>query len=279
MSFFNCYTFPNFRFPNLNWGCFNMFNPMQAYMHSIMRLTISPPISGFNNSCPCCNQAGNLGGFNSGSIFLSAPTFLVNPTPIQNSPVCNNQLSFYAPPTLYLNPLNIKPKMETSLKSKEEKTDVKNEKVQKNVENSPNRYLCYTTTKAAAEAADNDPSLEKLNDNNWITISSHNFKTDIPYAKKGAMSIMTEVAKLLNTKLTITSALATGHPRNPHAKATDHSHHNANNPKLDLAIPAGMTDREFATKLHNTGYFANVIPERDHVDVEIDPKKFDAVNV
>ena len=199
--------------------------------------------------------------------------------PIQNPPVCNNQLSFYAPPTLYLNPLNIKPKMETSLKSKEEKTDVKNEKVQKNVENSPNRYLCYTTTKAAAEAADNDPSLEKLNDNNWITISSHNFITDIPYAKKGAMSIMTEVAKLLNTKLTITSALATGHPRNPHVKATDHSHHNANNPKLDLSIPDGMSDEVFADKLLSTGYFVKVIPEGNHVDVEIKPEMFDAVNV
>lgn len=135
------------------------------------------------------------------------------------------------------------------------------------------KYDQYKTKSSATAAAEKDPNLEKLKDTDYITINNASFKTDIPFAKKGTMTILEKVSKKLGYKLTITSALATGIPGNPHAHG-NRSHHNANNPKLDFAIPSGMSDNEFADKLRKTGYFSHVLAEGNHVDVEIDISKF-----
>ena len=135
------------------------------------------------------------------------------------------------------------------------------------------KYDQYKTKSSAIAAAKKDPNLEELKNTNYITINNASFKTDIPFAKKGTMTILEKVSKILGYELIITSALATGHPDNPHAHG-NRSHHNANNPKLDFAIPSGMSDNEFADKLRKTGYFSHVLPEGNHVDVEIDISKF-----
>lgn len=140
-----------------------------------------------------------------------------------------------------------------------------------------NKYLHYTTTKAAENAAKNDPNLEKLeNVAGKVEIVSSSFITDIPYAKKGTTKILRKVSELIGEQLYITSALGTGHPENPHGKSGYESHHNADNPKLDIRVPNGYTPQEFADKLDKTGYFSHVLVHGTHIDVQIDIDKYSA---
>ncbi len=127
-------------------------------------------------------------------------------------------------------------------------------------------------TKAQAERkASSDTNLERLSGGkNWSVADT--FWTDSPYAKKGTGQILDRVSNMLGEKLVITSALGTGQKGNPHVRQGYKSHHNAENPKLDIRTNGNA--RQFAERLRATGYFSHVLPEGDHVDVQIDPSKF-----
>ena len=138
-----------------------------------------------------------------------------------------------------------------------------------------NTYSKLSKSEAYKKAL-KDKNLEKLsNGKNW-EISEASFITDIPFAKKGTGVILDKVANMLGHKLTITSALGTGEGNSPHQKSGYVSHHNAENPKLDIRIVGNR--EEFVRKLKSTGYFSHVYVDKNHkthVDVQIDPAKFE----
>lgn len=172
---------------------------------------------------------------------------------------------FTTPPTNTTNSTNIVKK----------KTSSQNANYSKNVSGNTNNTYSTLSKNAAMEKALNDNNLEDLSHggNRW-NISKASFRTDIPFAKKGTGRILDKVAAEIGCNLIVTSALGTGDPGNPHQRSGYSSHHNAENPKLDLGIPSGMTSAQFAQKLKNTGYFCRVSPEKDHIDVQIDPAKY-----
>ena len=137
--------------------------------------------------------------------------------------------------------------------------------------NVDNSYLTLTKS-AAYQKALSDTNLEKLSGGKNWEVAESSFITDIPFAKKGTGAILDKVGGLIGEKLVITSALGTGEANNPHAKGGYASHHNAENPKLDIRINGN--GQELAQKLRNTGYFSRVSIESDHLDVQIDPEKF-----
>lgn len=141
-----------------------------------------------------------------------------------------------------------------------------------------NGYL-HLSKSAAYQKALNDSNLENLSNGGrkW-QISTASFKTDIPFAKKGTGKILDEVASKTGCNLVVTSALGTGQAGNPHQRGGYKSHHNADNPKLDLSIPSGMSASAFEQKLRNTGYFSHILNEGDHIDVQIDPSKYNSLN-
>ncbi len=125
---------------------------------------------------------------------------------------------------------------------------------------------------AAYQKALSDTNLERLSGGKNWEVAESSFITDIPFAKKGTGAILDKVGSIIGEKLVITSALGTGEANNPHAKGGYASHHNAENPKLDIRINGN--GQELAQKLRNTGYFSRVSIESDHLDVQIDPEKF-----
>lgn len=143
-----------------------------------------------------------------------------------------------------------------------------NKKVSGNINNG---YLNLTKSAAFAKAK-TDSNLEQLTGGRNWSISEASFRTDIPFAKKGTGAILDKVAALTGENLVITSALGTGEANNPHQKSGYASHHNAENPKLDIRINGNA--QTFAQKLRDTGYFSRVSVESDHLDVQIDPAKF-----
>lgn len=134
-----------------------------------------------------------------------------------------------------------------------------------------NSYL-HLSQKQAEEKAKKDSNLELLKGGKNWSVSNKSFVTDIPYAKKGTGAILDKVATMIGEKLVITSALGTGESGNPHQKSGYESHHNAENPKLDIRIRGN--GKELANKLKSTGYFSRVSTEKDHLDVQIDITKF-----
>lgn len=146
----------------------------------------------------------------------------------------------------------------------------------KNVSGSVNNSYLNLTKSAAFAKAKTDSNLEQLKGGRNWSISEASFRTDIPFAKKGTAAILDKVAAMTGENLVITSALGTGEANNPHQKSGYASHHNAENPKLDIRINGNA--QAFAQKLKNTGYFSRVSVESDHLDVQIDPDKFKSLD-
>ncbi len=134
-----------------------------------------------------------------------------------------------------------------------------------------NKYISLSKDEAEKQA-EKDSNLERLTGGKSWSVSAKSFKTDIPFAKKGTSAILEKVSNIIGEEIVITSALGTGHPNNPHKKKGYDSHHNADNPKLDIRICGNPKD--FAAKLDATGYFSHILIEKDHLDVQIDPSKF-----
>lgn len=135
-----------------------------------------------------------------------------------------------------------------------------------------NRYSKYTSTSEAEKAAAKDERLERLTSGVGWRIEEKSFQTDIPYARKGTSEILEETAKIVGHDLVITSALATGCAGNPHKRGGYISHHNAENPKID--IRANGNADELAKELRATGLFSHVYAEGTHVDVQISPEAY-----
>ncbi len=146
----------------------------------------------------------------------------------------------------------------------------------KTVSGGINHSYINLTKSAAYSKAKTDSNLEELKGGRNWSISEPSFRTDIPFAKKGTAAILDKVAAITGENLVITSALGTGEAGNPHVKNGYASHHNAENPKLDIRINGNA--QTFAQKLRNTGYFSRVSVESDHLDVQIDPDKFKGLN-
>ena len=138
-----------------------------------------------------------------------------------------------------------------------------------------NSYVNLSKSAAFARAK-NDSNLEQLTGGKNWSISEASFRTDIPFAKKGTAAILDKVATLTGENLVITSALGTGEANNPHVKSGYSSHHNAENPKLDIRINGN--GKSLAQKLKGTGYFSRVSIESDHLDVQIDPSKYQGLD-
>ncbi len=137
--------------------------------------------------------------------------------------------------------------------------------------NIDNSYL-HLSRSAAFQRALSDSNLERLSGGTNWEIAESSFITDIPFAKKGTSAVLDKVGSMIGEKLVITSALGTGEAGNPHQTGGYASHHNAENPKLDIRISGN--GQELAQKLRSTGYFSRVSVESDHLDVQIDPDKF-----
>ncbi len=134
-----------------------------------------------------------------------------------------------------------------------------------------NSYILLSQ-KQAEEKAKNDSNLELLKGGKNWSVLEKSFLTDIPYAKKGTGAILDKVANMIGEELIITSALGTGEAGNPHQKSGYASHHNAENPKLDIRTTGN--GNKLAEKLRSTGYFSRVSVEKDHLDVQIDSSKY-----
>lgn len=134
-----------------------------------------------------------------------------------------------------------------------------------------NSYLKYKTKSAAESAAKNDPRLEKLTGGKGWSVAD-TFRTDIPYARKGTSEILELVSEKIGRDLVITSALATGVKGSPHQVGGYASHHNAENPKID--IDANGDADKLAAELRATGLFSHVLAEGTHVDVQISPEAY-----
>lgn len=132
-------------------------------------------------------------------------------------------------------------------------------------------------SKAEAEKkAQNDSRLERLSGGQGWSLAN-TFETDIPYAKKGTSEILTRVAELVGENLVITSALGTAgtsKQTTPHEIGGYVSHHNAENPKLDIDCRDNAHVKQLAQKLEATGYFSHIHQHATHIDVQIDPNKF-----
>ena len=134
---------------------------------------------------------------------------------------------------------------------------------------------------AALELAAKDPNLEDLRTkqySGWLL--KNTFATDIPFAKKGTAKILQKVYEMTGIKLEISSALGTNGngSGSPHQKNNGYSsHHNAENPKLDISyssIGNSMSGEDFAAKLRSTGLFNWILVEGDHLDVQIHPDAY-----
>ena len=141
-----------------------------------------------------------------------------------------------------------------------------------------NDYIDLNVAQAEKKARtdENLENLQELSKGKKWSISAGSFKTDIPYAKKGTAEILDKVTEMIGEEIVITSALATGHPKNPHKKSGYDSHHNSENPKLDIRTRGNSAN--LAEKLRKTGYFSWIYPEGDHLDVQIDPKKYNELD-
>lgn len=128
----------------------------------------------------------------------------------------------------------------------------------------------------ALRKAQNDARLEELKGGNGWRLAG-TFETDIPFAKKGTSRILDIVSKEIGEDLVITSALGTkgtSNKNSPHTVGGYSSHHNAENPKLDIDVNNRADGERLKAKLLATGYFSHIANEGDHLDVQIDPDKY-----
>ncbi len=146
-------------------------------------------------------------------------------------------------------------------------------------------YVSLTKSQALAKAK-NDSNLEDLsskNNSGWQL--KNTFETDIPFAKKGTAKILQKAYDMTGIKLYVSSALGTAGSGNgsPHKTGNGYaSHHNAENPKLDISYTTtsgasaikGMSPEQFKEKLRATGLFSWILVEGDHLDVQIDPAAY-----
>ena len=121
--------------------------------------------------------------------------------------------------------------------------------------------------------AKNDPRLEKLRGGKGWSVDEASFRSDVQYARKYTGKILTYIAEVTGADIVVTSALGTGDARNPHQKRGYSSHHNAENPKLDLKAE-NMSLAKLQKKLLETGFFCRVSRERTHLDVQIKPEVY-----
>ena len=254
MSFFNLFTNnSNFLYSNdfgfTNWGSYTTpmtFNPEPSIFTGSFGL---PTFSPFSFSNPFTNFQL--------PIFSNFVPSIPGPT---------NMFSYFQPPTFYFN--SAQNSRHETYHSTRASSGTGN-----------NKYLKYKNTKDAANAAKNDPNLENISGggSHWA-ISENSFKTDIPFAKKGTGQILDIIWSKLNIKgkLTITSALATGAPGSPHVVSSNKSHHNADNPKLDILYPKEYANNHagFKKLLDSTGLFSHTLAEGDHIDVQISAETY-----
>ena len=131
---------------------------------------------------------------------------------------------------------------------------------------------------AAAKKDNNLEDLSTKNNSGWVL--KHTFATDIPYAKKGTATILQKVYEMTGIRMEISSALGTkgSGSGSPHKGMGYSSHHNAENPKLDISYSSiagkNMDGYKFADILWNTGLFNWIYVEGDHLDVQIDPDAY-----
>ncbi len=265
MAFYNLFTHLN-TMNNFNFGLNSLLNPMAVFTQFNV---FNQP---FNNLCSNWNNSASLFNFNTPNIFMPSvfnlnTSYNVAPQQLNTNSWCTNNYTLSDSYNFSLNnssALTNKTRYNSSNSSK-------SQRVSGNINNS---YANLSKSDAYKKAL-GDSSLENLSSGGrkW-KISSASFKTDIPFAKKGTGIILDRVAESLGVNLIVTSALGTGQAGNPHQRGGYSSHHNAENPKLDLKIPTGMNSATFAQKLRNTGYFSHVLNEGDHVDVQINPEKF-----
>ena len=253
---------PFFGFNNCNNNIFSLysqptssfvggFNPIQTNMPAWNQ----PSVTSLWNQVPTNANGTSTTTWNTNSAWNTTPSW--NNTPEKTSSYSNNSSSTGS-------------KQKTS-------TQTYHKTVNGSVDNS---YASLSKTEAEKKAQ-NDSRLEKLNGGaNWDLAST--FETDIPYAKQGTSEILSKVSSMVGEKLTITSALGT---KGASGKASPHkiggyaSHHNAENPKLDINITSVSHGEKLAQKLHETGYFSHIAIESDHLDVQIDPSKYEKVSI
>lgn len=127
--------------------------------------------------------------------------------------------------------------------------------------------------------ASNDSRLERLSGGKGWNVASESFITDIPFAKKHTGKILSFISNLIQETLSITSALGTGgfgNNKSPHKITQSYcTHHNAENPKLD--IRTNGHSEKLQQKLGSTGFFNWIYNEKDHLDVQIKPEVYTAL--
>ena len=123
----------------------------------------------------------------------------------------------------------------------------------------------------ALKKAQKDSRLEELKGGDGWSISKESFITDIPFAKKFTGKILSIVSKIIGEHITVTSALGTGGAngrKTPHKVSQNYcTHHNAENPKLDIKTNGHAS--KLRKKLIATGLFSRVAIEPDHLDIQI----------
>ena len=135
-----------------------------------------------------------------------------------------------------------------------------------------NRYS-KITKKKANELVKKDPRLEKLSGGSGWSVKNETFRTDVKYARKYTGKILSYIANITGIDLIVTSALGTGQHGNPHKKNGYASHHNAENPKLDLTAK-NCSLKQLQARLISTGFFSRVSREKTHLDVQIKPEVY-----
>ncbi len=171
-----------------------------------------------------------------------------------------------------------------SFENFDDKTSDNNDK-KCNVKGIDNSYSKMTKDKAEIRA-EKDSRLERLSRGKGWHIVENYFQTDIPFARKSTGKILSFVSSLTGEHLLITSALGTAgnaNQKSPHTLGKNNkyaTHHNAENPKLDILFNNVNNESEaiqFQQKIEATGLFSFVSRENYHLDVQIDPRVYIAL--
>jgi len=165
----------------------------------------------------------------------------------------------------------------TSQKVKKDQVGIVKSK--QNIKGIDTSYSRMSKEKAEKRAA-KDSRLERLIGGKGWSIVEKLFITDIPFARKFTGKILSFVHSLIGEHLFVTSALGTagnGGNTTPHKVKENRyrTHHNAENPKLDLRTNGHANQLE--KKLNSTGMFSWVYNEHNHLDVQIKPEVYMAL--
>ena len=168
----------------------------------------------------------------------------------------------------WINSLSDKSKTDDNADNSE--NSVKKSKTKSNKKKVDTSYSKMSKEKALAKAK-NDSRLEKLTGGEGWSVSEASFITDIPYARKYTGEILSFVSSIIGENIVVTSALGTGGSkgkRSPHKISKNYcTHHNAENPKLDIRTNGNA--QKMSKKLKATGLFSRVSIEPDHLDIQI----------